>query len=184
VGFGGLFAVYTYVTPTLLHITHVAPWLVPLLLGALGVGMTAGSLLGGWLADKSRVWTILGMLIWNAMALAAFAYSSTNVWTATLNLFAMGLGIAVVPAVQTRLMDVAGDAQTVAAALNHSAFNIANALGAWAGGVVVAMGFGLAATGWVGAALATGGIVLLGVSVVTERRSVSSGGTQTCGSAG
>jgi DHA1 family inner membrane transport protein len=184
VGFGGLFAVYTYVTPTLLHVTGVAPWLVPLLLGALGVGMTAGSLLGGWLADKSRVWTIFGMLIWNATALAAFAYSSANVWTATLNLFAMGLGIAVVPAVQTRLMDVAGNAQTVAAALNHSAFNIANALGAWAGGVVVAMGFGLAATGWVGASLALGGIVLLGVSVATERRSVARGGTQPCGSAG
>jgi MFS transporter, DHA1 family, inner membrane transport protein len=184
VGFGGLFAVYTCVTPTLLHVTGVAPWLVPLLLGALGVGMTAGSLLGGWLADKSRVWTIFGMLIWNATALAAFAYSSANVWTATLNLFAMGLGIAVVPAVQTRLMDVAGNAQTVAAALNHSAFNIANALGAWAGGVVVAMGFGLAATGWVGASLALGGIVLLGVSVATERRSVSRSGTQPCGSAG
>jgi len=184
VGFGGLFAVYTYVTPTLLHVTGVAPWLVPLLLGALGVGMTAGSLLGGWLADKSRVWTIFGMLIWNATALAAFAYSSANVWTATLNLFAMGLGIAVVPAVQTRLMDVAGNAQTVAAALNHSAFNIANALGAWAGGVVVAMGFGLAATGWVGALLALGGIVLLGVSVATERGSVVRGGAQTCGSPG
>jgi MFS transporter, DHA1 family, inner membrane transport protein len=180
VGFGGLFAVYTYVTPTLLHVTRVAPWLVPLLLGTLGVGMTAGSLLGGWLADKSRLWTIFGMLIWNAAALAAFAFTSTNVWTVTLNLFAMGLGIAVVPAVQTRLMDVAGDAQTVSAALNHSAFNIANALGAWAGGVVVAMGYGLESTGLVGATLALGGIVLLGVSVATERRSISFGGRKAC----
>lgn len=171
VGFGGLFAVYTYITPTLLEVTHVDPWKIPLMLGALGVGMTAGSLIGGELADRSRIWTIFGMLIWNAVALAAFAYTSSNQWTATLNLFAMGLGIAVVPAVQTRLMDVAGDAQTVAAALNHSAFNIANALGAWAGGVVVAMGYGLEATGWTGAMLACGGLVLLGVSVAVERRS-------------
>jgi DHA1 family inner membrane transport protein len=180
VGFGGLFAVYTYVTPTLLHVTGVAPWLVPVLLGTLGVGMTAGSLLGGWLADKSRLWTIFGTLIWNAAALAAFAYSSANVWAVTLNLFAMGLGIAIVPAVQTRLMDVAGDAQTVSAALNHSAFNIANALGAWAGGVVVAMGYGLESTGLVGALLALGGVVLLGVSVATERRSILFGGRKAC----
>jgi MFS transporter, DHA1 family, inner membrane transport protein len=96
----------------------------------------------------------------------------------------MGLGIAVVPAVQTRLMDVAGDAQTVAAALNHSAFNIANALGAWAGGIVVAMGFGLEATGWTGALLACGGIVLLGVSVAVERRSLTSGPATVCSSSG
>jgi DHA1 family inner membrane transport protein len=170
IGFGGLFAVYTYVTPTLIEVTHVSAWLVPVLLGALGVGMTTGSLVGGWLADRSRIWTIFGVLIWNAVALAAFYYTSSNVWAATLNLFAMGAGIAVVPAVQTRLMDVAGDAQTVAAALNHSAFNIANAIGAWAGGAVIAAGFGLAATGWVGAMLACGGIVLLGVSVAMERR--------------
>ena len=184
VGFGGLFAVYTYITPTLLNVTHVAPWRIPLMLGALGVGMTAGSLIGGELADKSRIWTIFGTLVWNAAVLAAFAYTSANEWAAALNLFAMGLGIAVVPAVQTRLMDVAGDAQTVAAALNHSAFNIANALGAWAAGVVVAMGYGLEATGWTGAMLACGGIVLLGVSVAVERRSLARGPAGLAGSAG
>ena len=86
-------------------------------------------------------------------------------------MFAIGAGIAVVPAVQTRLMDVAGDAQTVAAALNHSSFNIANALGAWVGGMAISMGLGLRSTGWVGALLALGGIVVLGISVAVERRS-------------
>ncbi len=175
IGFGGMFAVYTYVTPTLLEITHVSPWMVSLLLAVIGIGMTIGNLVGGWLADRSRVWTIFGVLIWNALALAAFTYTSANVWAAALNLFAIGAGIAIGPAVQTRLMDVAGDAQTVAAALNHSAFNIANALGAWAGGMAIAMGLGLRSTGWVGAALALGGVVVLGVSVAIERRDSSLG---------
>jgi DHA1 family inner membrane transport protein len=87
-----------------------------------------------------------------------------------LNLFAIGCGIAVCPAVQTRLMDVAGDAQTVAAALNHSAFNCANAAGAWCGGLAIAHGMSLQSTGPVGALLALGGIVVLGVSVWLERR--------------
>jgi DHA1 family inner membrane transport protein len=170
IGFGGMFAVYTYVTPTLLEITKVSPWVVSLLLAVIGIGMTIGNLIGGRLADLSRIWTIFGVLIWNALALAAFSYTSANVWAAALNLFAIGAGIAVCPAVQTRLMDVAGDAQTVAAALNHSAFNIANALGAWAGGMAIAMGLGLRSTGWVGAALAVGGIIVLGISVAVEKR--------------
>ncbi|GGC64004.1 MFS transporter [Undibacterium terreum] len=171
IGFGGMFAVYTYVTPTLLEITHVSPWMESLLLAIIGIGMTIGNVVGGWMADRSRVWTIFGVLAWNAASLAAFTYTSGNVWAVAINLFAIGAGIAIGPAVQTRLMDVAGDAQTVAAALNHSAFNIANALGAWAGGMAIAMGLGLRSTGWVGAALALGGIVVMAVSVAVERRS-------------
>ncbi|CDG84109.1 MFS transporter [Janthinobacterium agaricidamnosum] len=170
IGFGGMFSVLTYVTPILLEVTHVSPFMVSLMLSVIGIGMTVGNVVGGWLADRSRLWTIFGMLVWSGVALAAFSYTSSNVWATAINLFAIGAGIAIGPAVQTRLMDVAGDAQTVAAALNHSAFNIANALGAWAGGMAVAMGMGLRSTAWVGAMLAAGGLVVLAVSVAVERR--------------
>jgi DHA1 family inner membrane transport protein len=169
IGFGGLFCVYTYVTPTLLEVTHVRASLVPLFLTMIGLGMTVGNLAGGWLADRSRLWTIGGVLVWNALALSAFAFASANPWTAALDLFLIGAGIAVAPAVQTRLMDVAGDAQSVAAALNHSAFNIANALGAWLGGVAISFNLGLTSTAWVGALLALVGLLALGVSVAVER---------------
>jgi DHA1 family inner membrane transport protein len=84
--------------------------------------------------------------------------------------FLIGCGFAVCPAVQTRLMDVAADAQTLAAASNHSAFNIANALGAWLGGLVIAGGYGYASTGYVGAVLSLGGLAVFGVSMMLERR--------------
>ncbi|MYM21181.1 MFS transporter [Duganella sp. FT135W] len=170
VGFGGLFAVYTYVTPTLLEVTKVSPAALPVLLAMMGVGMTVGNLVGGWFADRSRLWTIFGALVWNAVALSTFYYSSAHLWSVALNLFAIGCGIAVCPAVQTRLMDVAGDAQTVAAALNHSAFNCANAAGAWCGGLAIAHGMSLQSTGPVGALLALGGIAVLGISVLLEQR--------------
>ena len=163
---------YTYVTPTLLEITKVSPNMVAVLLALIGVGMTLGNLVGGWLADRSRLWTIFGALMWNVVALTAFYYTSANVWAVAINLFLIGCGIAVAPAVQTRLMDVAGDAQTVTAALNHSAFNCANAAGAWFGGMAIAHGLGLQSTGLVGAMLALGGIVVLGVSVLMERRAM------------
>ena len=178
IGFGGMFAVYTFITPTLTEITKVSPLVISILLAVIGIGMTVGNMIGGWLADRSRLWTIFGVLVWNVVALVAFSYTTTNVWLTAINLFAIGAGIAVAPAVQTRLMDVAGDAQTVAAALNHSAFNIANALGAWAGGIAIAMGAGLQSTGWVGALLACGGIVVLGISVMVENRSRNLAGVQ------
>jgi MFS transporter, DHA1 family, inner membrane transport protein len=71
-------------------------------------------------------------------------------------------------------MDVAADAQTLAAALNHSAFNIANALGAWLGGLAIAAGYGFASTGWVGAVLAVAGLVVFGLSLASDQRSVRS----------
>jgi DHA1 family inner membrane transport protein len=171
VGFGGMFAIYSYITPTLTHVTGLPAAAVPLLLSVIGLGMIAGSLIGGWFADRSLIGTIFGVLIWNALVLGGFMLAAHNVWAVTADLFLMGTGIAVVPALQTRLMDVAGDAQTVAAALNHSAFNIANALGAWFGGLAIAAGLGWASTGGVGACLALGGIVLMAVAVAVERRS-------------
>jgi DHA1 family inner membrane transport protein len=67
-------------------------------------------------------------------------------------------------------MDVAEDAQTLAAALNHSAFNIANALGAWLGGAAIAGGLGWASTGWVGALLALAGLLIFVLSLAEEGR--------------
>ena len=84
--------------------------------------------------------------------------------------FLIGCGFAACPAVQTRLMDVAADAQTLAAASNHSAFNIANALGAWLGGLVIALGYGYASTGYVGAILSFAGLLVFIVAVVLERQ--------------
>ena len=85
----------------------------------------------------------------------------------------LGTGFAIAPAVQSRLMDVARDGQTLAAASMHSAFNIANALGAWLGGRVIAEGFGYPATGYVGAALSVLGMAVFAVSWALERRSPS-----------
>jgi DHA1 family inner membrane transport protein len=77
------------------------------------------------------------------------------------------------PVIQTRLMDVAGKSQTLAAALNHSALNVGNALGAFLGGLVVAAGWGYLTPAWVGLLLALGGVLLAVVSVTLERRSAA-----------
>ncbi|WP_261403900.1 MFS transporter [Chenggangzhangella methanolivorans] len=170
VGFGGIFAVYSYVVPTLVEVTRLPASAAPVMLAVLGCGMIAGNIAGGRLADKALKATMVGVLIYSALVIGAFVFTSVNAYAAALNLFLIGGCIAMGPALQTRLMDVAGDAQTLAATLNHSAFNIANALGAWLGGLAVAAGFGWTAPGWVGFLLALGGLALLLTSLALDRR--------------
>jgi DHA1 family inner membrane transport protein len=104
------------------------------------------------------------LLIGSAVVLAAYPLAALNVWSVIVDVFLIGVGGALATVLQTRLMDVAGDAQSLAAALNHSAFNVANALGPWLGGMAIAAGFGLTSTGYVGCALAIGGLIVWAVS--------------------
>jgi len=170
VGFGGMFAVYTYVATTLTDVSGLSRGLVPLGLMTFGIGMVVGNLVGGKIADISVVRALYASLISLGAMLALFVWLVHNPWTALLGLFLIGAsGSAIGPALQTRLMDVAHGAQTLAAALNHSALNIANAAGAWIGGLVIAAGYGYTAPAGAGALLAVAGLVVLTISVLLQR---------------
>ena len=169
VGFGGLFAVFSYVKPTLIEVAGLSVSRVPLVLAVFGLGMVAGNVVGARLADRHLTRTIGGVLVWAALVLGAFCFTASHAVAATVTIFFIGTTVALAPALQIRLMDVAGDAQTLAAALNHSAFNVANALGAWLGGLAIAGGLGWVSTGWVGALLALGGLAVFAVSVAVAR---------------
>jgi MFS transporter, DHA1 family, inner membrane transport protein len=173
IGFGGMFAVYTYVSTTLTDVAGLPRDLVPLALMVFGGGMVIGNLVGGRMADKSVVGWLYTSLAALAVVLAVFVAAAHNPWTALAGLFCIGaVGSSIGPALQTRLMDVAHDAQSLAAALMHSAFNFANATGAWIGGVVIAAGYGYTAPAATGAVLAIGGLVVLTVSVLLQRRGI------------
>ena len=169
IGCGGMFSVYSYITPTLTQVTGFRESTVPFVLSVWGLGMIVGSIVGPRFADRALMPSIGGFLLWNAVAMLLFTATSAYAWSAVLTVFLIGTGIAVGPAMQTRLMDVAADAQTLAASLNHAAFNIANALGAWLGGYVIYLGFGWTAPSWVGAGLAGCGFLILLLSAALDR---------------
>ncbi|MDR9812264.1 MFS transporter [Rhizobium hidalgonense] len=173
VGYGGMFAMFSYIASTTTEVAMLPETAVPIMLVLFGVGMNAGNFIGSWLADKSLLGTIGGSLVYNIVVLTTFSLTAANPYMLGLSVFLVGCGFAAGPALQTRLMDVAADAQTLAAASNHSAFNIANAIGAWLGGLVIAWGYGFAATGYVGAALSFLGLFVFAASVRLERRSRS-----------
>ncbi len=170
IGFGGMFCVYTYLADTMLAVTHASPAALPVVLMVFGAGMTVGTLVCAWAADRALMPAIGAILLWSAAALALYPLAIHSLWTLMPVVFLIGCGGGLGAVLQTRLMDVAGEAQTLAAALNHSAFNTANALGPWLGGMAIAAGWGWASTGWVGVALALGGFAIWIVAAVDARQ--------------
>lgn len=170
VGFGGMFAVFSYIAATATEVAGLPERFIPAILAVFGAGMVAGNLIGARMADRALMPTIAGLTVFNILVLATFALTAASPVMLCLAVLAIGFGVAMAPAVQTRLMDVAGDAQTLAATSMHAAFNIANAAGAWLGGLAIAAGYGYASTGWVGAGLGLLGLAVFAVSWSLDRR--------------
>jgi DHA1 family inner membrane transport protein len=170
IGFGGLFCVYTYVASTMIEVTGVSERLVPAVLAVFGVGMTVGNLFWAWVADRAQTKAAIAALLFSAASLALFALLAGNIWTLCIVVLLIGFSGGLGTILQTRLMDVAGDAQALAAAAHHSAFNMANALGPWLGGLAISAGYGLTSTGWIGSGLALGGLAIFLVTISLHKR--------------
>jgi DHA1 family inner membrane transport protein len=162
-GFGGMFSIFSYIAATATDYAQMPVVMVPVIMILFGLGMNIGNLIGSRLADKSLMGTIGGMLAFNVVIMTVFGLTAHLPVALCVATFLLGNGFAAAPAVQSRLMDVAREGQTLAAASMHSAFNIANAIGAWLGGRVIAEGFGYPATGYVGAALSLFGLCVFAV---------------------
>jgi DHA1 family inner membrane transport protein len=170
IGFGGLFAVYTYLASTLELVTKAPSAAIPIVLAAFGAGMTCGNLAAPHLAKRGPMPAAGLLLAWSALALALYPLTVGHTWSVGIAVFAIGWGGGLGALLQMRLMDVAGDAQGLAASLNHAAFNVANALGPYLGGLAIAAGYGWASTGRVGCGLALGGLMFWALALAYERR--------------
>jgi MFS transporter, DHA1 family, inner membrane transport protein len=171
VGFGGMFAMYSYIAPTVTEVTGLPASAVPIFLFVFGASGFVGNLVGGRLGDWSVIRSVVIGMGGLGIGLALFALAAPYAVAALVVLFLVGVLTAVlVINLQLRLMQVAGSAQTLAAASNHAALNVANALGAYLGGLVIAAGWGYTAPSWVGVGLAVLGLGILAVSVLVHRR--------------
>jgi DHA1 family inner membrane transport protein len=172
VGFGGMFATFSYITPTMTQLGGFSSAAIPLVLALYGVGMTAGAVVAG---PASRMGLLRGItlvlgLIAVMLALFGPAVAAAQ-WSALLFVLLLGfLPSVLVPMLQTRLMDVAHEGQSLAAALNHSTLNVANALGAWLGSVVLSSGLGYEWPSRAGAGLAVLGVLIAVASGLAQRR--------------
>jgi len=169
VGFGGMFCVFAYIAPLLTEVSGLNEEHVPLALALFGAGAVLGTLVGGRFADLALMRTIGGALLYATVLLALFSWLADSVPTALLATFLLGGIVAIGPGLQIWLMDLAGPAKTLGAALTHSAINFANALGAWLGGLTIAAGWGFQFLGWTGALLGLGGLALFALARVAPK---------------
>jgi DHA1 family inner membrane transport protein len=160
VGFAGMFCVFSYISPTLLNVTGVSPGMIPIAVAIFGIGGLLGNIAGGWLFDRLQFKSVGWILLWAVAVLLLLPTATRSVWTVLPGIFALGSIAALSPALQTHLMNVGSKAQTLAAASNHAAFNIANALGPWLGGLAISAGFGWTSTGYIGASTAVAGLLI------------------------
>jgi DHA1 family inner membrane transport protein len=174
IGFGGMFALYSYIAKVVTEVGGLSEGAVPVFLLAFGLGMVAGTYVAGALADWSVFRSLLGSSLAMALLLLLYAVLAGAGWWALVPAFLVAVASSVlVVNLQLRLMSVAGDAQTLGAAMNHSSLNIGNALGAWLGGLVIAAGWGYRAPALVGVVLALAGLGVLVLSATVHRRTTT-----------
>ncbi|MEU7278398.1 MFS transporter [Streptomyces sp. NPDC045431] len=170
-GFGGVFASFTYIAPMMTEVAGFSAGAVAWLLVLFGLGLCVGNVLGGKAADRTvmpSLYVILGAL---AVVLLVFVQTARAPLPAAITLFVFGVvGFATVPPLQTRVMQQAEGAPALASAANIAAFNLGNAVGAWLGGLTVEHGLGYTAPNWTGALLAAAGLAVALLSGLLDRR--------------
>lgn len=177
IGFGGLFAMYSYIAPIVTKVMDLSDAWIAVFTLAFGIGSVLGSWGAGHLADWNVERSVLLGFLATAVVLVCFYYVADHVVPALVLVFAVGaLGSVVAIALQIRLMDAAGEAQMLGAALNHSALNMANGLGAFAGSAIISAGYGYRATSLVGVVLATLGLVIFAIGIAYNVRAKSASG--------
>lgn len=171
VGFAGFFAVNTYIAPVTTDVAGLSTTTVPWVLVAVGLGMTVGNALGGWFADRDLKRSMIIGFVAMTVSIAAFSLVASTRVGLFVGAFLVGAtSLYLGPVLQARLITVAPRAQMMGAALNQSAMNIANSLGAALGSVAIAAGLGYLAPARVGVVLAIVGLALGMISFAVGRR--------------
>ena len=168
--FGGMFGAFTYIAYTLTEVSGFASSAVPWLLVLFGGGLVLGNWLGGRLADRAIDRTLIVFIAALVVVLAFFALFAQSGIATVFALFLMGgFGFGTVPGLQSRVMHYAGGAPTLASGANIGAFNVGNALGAWAGGVGISAGFGYTSPIWLGAIITGAALVVIVIAAARAR---------------
>ncbi|WP_433270259.1 MFS transporter [Actinosynnema sp. CS-041913] len=166
-GFGAVFASFTYIAPMMTEVAGFPPGAVTWLLVLFGAGLCVGNVLGGRAADRSLMPSLYVILAALVVVLVAFVFTAQSQLLGAVTIALLGVaGFATVAPLQSRVLQQAEGAPALASAANIAAFNLGNAAGAWFGGVAIDAGFGYTAPNWVAALMAS---AALAVAVASGR---------------
>lgn len=168
IGVGSIFAIYTFIGPIVTDVARLGAGMIPIALAVFGIGMTAGNVVGGRMADAYPARGIIAGYGSALAVLAVLAIWGDSVRVLFPALFGVGGAMmAAIPTIQVRLTRLAPEAPSLMGAMNLASLNLANAIGAWAASLAIASGFGVLSAGWAGFALTLAG---LGIFVASRHR--------------
>ena len=170
IGFGGVFCVYTYIADTILEVTHTPAYTISIAMIMFGIGCTLGNYVLGKAADHSPLKTTGAALIGAIVFAASYVSASHNIWLLYAVIFFIGFSVGLGTVIQSLLMDVSPQGHAMIGALVQCAFNTANAIGPWLGGMAIAEGALPSQTGYVSAALFLGGFLMWSLSAMQMKR--------------
>lgn len=166
IGFGGVFCIYTYIADTILVVTHTPAYTISIAMIMFGIGCTLGNYVLGKAADHSPLYTTGFTLICAIIFAALYVSASGHIWLMYPVVFFIGCSVGLGTVIQAMLMDISPDGHAMIGALVQCAFNVANAIGPWVGGLVIANGALPNKTGYVAAVLFTGGFIMWLISAL------------------
>ncbi|PWW04534.1 DHA1 family inner membrane transport protein [Hoeflea marina] len=170
-GISSIFAVYTFIAPFVTDLVLLCPEMIPPALAIFGVGMTVGNLYGGRLADRHPSLGITAGYGCTLLVLVLLALRGANPWVFFPAMFGVGATMMVaIPTIQVRLTALAPESATLMGAMNLASLNVANALGAWAGGITIGAGLGLLSTVWAGFVMTSAGLILFILAMSAGRK--------------
>ncbi|MFB2553738.1 MFS transporter [Ensifer soli] len=166
-GISSIFAVYTFIAPLVTDVVKLSPKMIPVALALFGIGMTAGNIYGGKLADLYPARGIVLGFGSTLLILAALAVGGANPAVFFPAMFGVGAAMmAAIPTIQVRLTNFAPEAPSLMGAMNLASLNVANAIGAWSGSVAVGAGYGLLSAAWAGFVVTLLGLVVFGLTLL------------------
>ena len=172
IGTGGLFAWISYIAPMLTQITHFRDSAVPYVMIIAGVGMFIGNISGGKLADRlppANALLIALMAVGTSLLLDYF-FAANQLLTLIGTFLTGASSFALIAPIQILMIKIASDAEILGASATQAAFNIGNAIGAFAGGLPIAAGFGYRSPILIGVLMVTLGIILTTILIQMQQR--------------
>ncbi|CAM4094484.1 MFS transporter [Pseudoalteromonas ostreae] len=166
IGFGGVFCIYTYIADTILVVTHTPAYTISIAMVMFGIGCTLGNYILGKAADHSPLYTTGIALISSIVFAVLYVSASENIWLMYTVIFFIGCSVGLGTVIQSMLMDVSPNGHAMIGALVQCAFNTANAIGPWVGGIIIANGALPNQTGYVAALLFVGGFTMWFISAL------------------
>lgn len=162
IGTAGLFAWISYISPLVTEVAKLSKETVPLIMIFVGLGMFVGNLIGGKVADtlSPNKATIISFSAMAICLMVVYFTSEIQVMAYVMSFVTGLIAFTIGSPIQMMLINNGKGSETLAAAAGQASFNIGNALGAFFGGIPIAMKLGFNSQLWVGVFMASLGALI------------------------